>query len=151
MSEAIDRDAAQTADRIVQRERRRVRTLAFLTVALWGVAALLIPSVYLPLGAKLKQLAQLTPPAPPAQMDFSKLKPGEPVSLEYRVWVLCEIATHEWIVGAGILAVALGAGLLASVCSVALALTVRRVTLRQVSTSLAEISEQLRQLRSATS
>ena len=42
---------------------------------------------------------------------------------------------------------AITAAILASATSIALALTIRRSTLRQVSANLAEISEQLRQLK----
>jgi hypothetical protein len=40
--------------------------------------------------------------------------------------------------------------MLASLCTVMLALMIRRVTLRQVSESIAELSEQLRRSRRAT-
>jgi hypothetical protein len=42
------------------------------------------------------------------------------------------------------------AAILASSTSIALALTIRRSTLRQVSANLAEISEQLRQLKAGS-
>src|SRR4051794_12780070 len=45
--------AKQAADQAIARERRRIRLWAVVTIGLWLVAGLLIPSVYLPYGGKL--------------------------------------------------------------------------------------------------
>jgi hypothetical protein len=50
-------------------------------------------------------------------------------------------------VGVVMLGMALLTGLLASICTVALSLTIRRVTLRQISENLAQISTQIRELK----
>ena len=157
-------DAAALTDEVVRRDRRRIRSLATLTVALWVIAALLIPSVYLPLGAKMKQYARLAlrdhpeaagrmlsdeeidrapMPVPPDQVAATLAR------VQHEHWILAQLVIHQWIIGAMILAMALAAGILASGSTVWLALTIRRTTLRQVSASLAVISEQLRQIKSS--
>lgn len=156
------RDAKRTAERVLKRDRRWIRTLAVLTVALWIIAALLIPSVYLPLGAKMKQYAHLVlannPTAAGRILSESEMErapiPVPPDQLaptvarmQHEQWILAQLVIHQWIIGAIIMGLALTAGVLASACSVALAMTIRRTTLRQVSANLAEISEQLRQLK----
>ena len=165
MTHVNDVDAARrTADEVVRRERRRIRQLAAVTIGFWLLAALLIPSVYLPIGAKLKHYAQVLqagapagfhidqdvrePPAPPP--PATQELPAVVSELRHQQWIMGQIIVHEWMVGALILAFALAAGILASASTVALAMTIRRVTLRQVSEQLAQISEQLRQLQRGT-
>ena len=162
MSNVNDRDEARrTADRVVRRERRRIRSLAVLAVGLWVLAALLIASVYLPMGAKLKQFAKILAADAPAGFHFDPQRidtttPPTPAAAElpavvaqmrHQQWIMGQIVFHEWIVGAIILAFALATGVLASVATVVLALTIRRVTLRQVGEQLAQISDQLRQIQ----
>ena len=161
MSNTSD-DAREMADTVLKRERRRLRALAGLAIGLWIIAALLIASVYLPIGAKLNQFAKmLRADAPagfrfdPQRVDASTLPtvptadqlPNVVGDLRHKQWIMGEVIAHEWLVGAFILALALATGMVASVATVALALTIRRVTLRQVSEQLAQISEQLRQLQ----
>ena len=160
----VNEDARQTADRVVRRERRRIRQLAAVTVGLWVVAALLIPSVYLPLGAKVRHYAQVLQagaPAgthldpdvatavPAAPLPTTREVPTELADLRKQQWIIGQIVYHQWVIGAIILSLALAAGILASASSVALALTIRRVTLRQVSEQLAQISNQLKHMQSA--
>lgn len=155
-------DAQRTTEAVLRRDRRRIRALAILTIGLWVLAALLIPSVYLPLGAKVKQLATLLDAVNPGAADVvvsdnAATEPVAPVApedvpavlarVQHQTWIVGQIVYHQWIIGAIILTFALAAGILASVASVALALTIRRVTLRQVASSLAQISEQLRDLQ----
>jgi hypothetical protein len=159
-------DARQTAQTIVLRERGRIRRLAILTIGLWIVAALLIPSVYLPLGAKVKHYAEILetgapkgthldtdrPDAvPAAPVPTMQQLPGEVADLRRQQWIMGQIIYHQWIIGAIILGLALAAGILASGSTVALAMTIRRVTLRQVSEQLGQISEQLRQIQRGAS
>ena len=152
------------AAEIVRRDRRRIRALAALTIGLWLLAGLLIPSVYLPLGGKLREFGKVMDAANPGARDAvltdgAKWSTSRPTptaedipqrlaQVEQQTWVVSQIVMHEWLVGAIILTLALLAAMLASVSTVALSLTIRRSTLRQVSANLAEISEQLRQLRS---
>jgi hypothetical protein len=163
MSNISNEDARTTADKIVRRERRRIRTLAGLAIGLWIIATLLIASVYLPVGAKLKQFAiMLSHDAPagfrydpfppgnataPAPVPTAEQLPGVVAEIHRQQWVMGEIILHEWIVGAIILVLAMATGGVASVATVVLALTIRRVTMRQVSEQLATISDQLRQLQ----
>ena len=156
-------DARRIAQQVIRRDHRRIRALAIATVGLWLVAALLIPSIYLPFGAKVKHFAgQLDADIPAAERrgGTDPSRPAAPIPpvaaedvpqvlarVQHQQWIIGQIAAYQWIVGAGILACALGAAILASAATVALALTLRRVTLRQVTESLGEMSEQLRLLR----
>jgi hypothetical protein len=153
--------ARQTADRVVARERRRIRMWAVLTVGLWLVAALLMTGIYLPYGAKLnhfiKQLDEENPginrsllidrapnvnPPPPKPEEI----PAAIIKLQREQWIIAHIVGYQWLVGAGMLSLAIGAAILASVSTVALSLTIRRMTLRRVNEGLAQIAEQLRRL-----
>jgi hypothetical protein len=155
-------EAKRTAEAVLKRDRRRIRALATLTIGLWAIAALLIPSVYLPLGAKMKQYARIVlasnptaanrilsdtemerapMPVPPDQLAATLAR------VQHEQWILAQLVFHQWIIGAIIMSLALAAGILASISTVALAMTIRRTTLRHVSANLAEISEQLRQLK----
>ena len=151
----------QTADRAIGRERRRIRMWAVLMIGFWLVAALLMTSIYLPYGAKLnhfiKQLDEENPginrslmvdrapnvnPPPPTPEEI----PAAVIKLQREQWIVSHIVGYQWLVGAGMLALAIGAAILASVSTVALSLTIRRVTLRQVNEGLAQIAEQLRRM-----
>ena len=156
-------DARIAAERVVCKERNRIRRWAVLSIGLWVLAGLLIPSIYLPVGAKLHEYGKLIDEANPGAADpilkDGAIAPLMPLPtqqelpdlvarLRHQQWITSHIIVHEWFVGAIILVLAIGAALLASASTVALALTIRRVTLRQVSANLAEISEQLRRLQS---
>ena len=156
----MSNDARQTADAVVRRERRRIRSLGALAIGLWILAALLIASVSLPIGAKLKYYSKTLQAGAPSGFNIDQDKPQPPTpipttqelptvvaDLRRQQWIMGQIIFHEWLVGAIILAFALATGVLASVATVVLALTIRRVTLRQVGEQLATISDQLRQLQ----
>src|SRR5204862_290015 len=82
------------------RDRRKIRTLAVLTVGLWLITALLIPGVYLPLGGKMKQnVERLRAPE----------HGGTPLTVQQVADSVAELAEHQWWVGAIILAFALSA------------------------------------------
>ena len=160
MANTINDDARRTADDVVRRERRRIRTLGVLAIGLWVLAALLIASVYLPIGAKLKHYGKTFQAGAPPEFTIDQDRPqaSAPVpttqeipavvaDLRRQQWAMGEIIIHEWIVGAMILTFALATGVLASIATVWLSLTIRRVTMRQVGEQLAQISEQLRQLQ----
>ena len=155
-------DAKRTAEAVLKRDRRRIRALATLTIGLWVIAALLIPSVYLPLGAKMKQYAHIVLASNPTaanrilsdtEMERSPMPvppdqlPATVARMQHEQWILAQLVFHQWIIGAIIMGLALAAGILASVSTVALAMTIRRTTLRHIAANLAEISEQLRQLK----
>jgi hypothetical protein len=141
-------DAARTAEAVLRRGHKHIRRLVVITVGLWILAALLIPSVYLPLGAKLKEHSEIIKEPTPLAAPLSAQQMGDAlVEIQHRQWIVGQLVFHEWIIGAIILGLALAAGILASISTVALALTIRRVTMERVSASLAEISDQLRLLR----
>src|SRR4051794_1553081 len=112
MSNTSD-EARQTADNVLRRERRRIRALGVLVVGLWVLAALLIASVYLQIGAKLNEFAKmLRADAPagfrfdPQRIDTSPL-PAEPTAeqlpkivndLRHKQWIMGEVIAYEWIV-----------------------------------------------------
>jgi hypothetical protein len=153
-------EAQHTAERVFQRNRRRIRALAALAIGLWVLGFLLIASVYLPLGAKLKVYARMLNEQNPGAADTllsDRAKPMQPPTTQnipaaldevrHQHWIVAQIVFHEWIIGAFILVMALGTGFLASVTTVGLALTIRRVTLGQVNESLTQISNQLREIQ----
>ena len=131
-------DAAALAGEIFRRDRLRIRTLAFLTVALWIFAGLLIPAIFLPLAAKvMKTLDDLNRAAAVGEtLTANQVLAATGPLFQY----LIKVTMVSFFF-------AITAAILASITSIALALTIRRATLRQVSANLAEISEQLRQLR----
>src|SRR5439155_22856223 len=102
MSDSHDQsDAKRTAERVLTRDRRRIRSWAAATVGLWLLAGLLIPSVYLPLGGKLKQFAQTLPPTPPdAALPTAEQLPQTVADLQHQQWIVRNIVVHGWIVGA---------------------------------------------------
>ena len=131
-------EAQRLAADVIRRESKRVRTLAVLTICLWLLAALLIAAMALPALAKMKVAAiAMTQPAPGARE----------VTAQHLAERLSVLLGGMLAIGVIMLGMALLAGLLASICTVALALTIRRTTLRQVSDGLAQISAQLRELK----
>jgi hypothetical protein len=134
-------DLRPIVEQVARRDRRRIRLLASATIALWVLAILFVPAVFLPLAAKIKYhlivLGELASTTHPALADVRRDSIPRLVEM---ILVVTAI-----MIGAMLLT-----SLLASICTVALALTIRRVTLRQVTASLAQISEQLRQLRRAS-
>jgi len=141
MSQAnVPDDLRPIVEEVVRRDRRRIRMLAFTTIALWVLAILLVPAFFLPLAAKFKMSLGALPDVPGSAAT-------QPVTAHQLAGILTELLPYELLVTGIMVGVVLLASLLASISTVALALTIRRVTLRQVSASLAQISEQLRQLR----
>jgi hypothetical protein len=133
-------DSAALAAEIFRRDRARVRNLAILTIALWIIAGLLIPSIFLPLAAKVVK-------------DFDALSQaaaGQALTVNDVVGATGSLLKYTIKVTLASFFMAILAAILASSTSIALALTIRRSTLRQVSANLAEISEQLRQLKAGS-
>src|SRR4051812_13842103 len=126
MSNISNEDARTTADKIVRRERRRIRMLAGLVIGLWIIATLLIASIYLPIGAKLNQFAiMLSHDAPPrfrydpfrpmdanapAPVPTAEQLPGVVAEIHRQQWIMGEVIRHEWLVGAFILVLAMATG-----------------------------------------
>jgi hypothetical protein len=133
-------DASALADEIVRRDRRRVRLLATLTVLLWVAAGALIPAVFLPLAAEVVKTLDTLEKA-------SAAAPG--VSAADIVAAIGPLLKYTIKVTLVSFSFAIIAAVLASITTIALALSIRRSTLRQVSANLAAISEQLRALKPA--
>jgi hypothetical protein len=112
---------------LAARDRRRVRLLTALTVLLWLAAVLLVVTMIVMYNLfvipKLKHEAQ----------DAGQ-----------RVWSLISYVIGG---GAALIGVAVIILAMATMTSLMLLFTSRRATLRQVQTGLAEVSEQLRQIR----
>jgi hypothetical protein len=134
-------DADALAGEIVRRDRWRLRLLAVLTVALWIVAGLLIPAVYLPFAAKVVKTME----------GLNRAIEGgggeKPLTAADLVNAIGPLVGGSVKVSMVAFSFAILAAILASITTVALALTIRRATLRQVGAQLAVISEQLRQLQ----
>jgi hypothetical protein len=135
----VHADARRVAEAVLRKEGRRVRTLATLAIGLWVASVFLIASVFLPAAAQAKKAAvELT--RPPV--------PGQVLTAQQLADTLAPLLLRTFGVVGLMLGMALLTALLASISTVALALTIRRFTLRQVSASLAEISAQLRSQQS---
>ena len=134
-------DAAALAAEIFRRDRARMRNLAILTIALWLLAALLIPSIFLPLAAQVVKTHDELNQAAGA---------GKALTAADVLAVTGPLLQYTIKVTLASFFMAITAAILASITSIALALTIRRATLRQVSANLAEISEQLRQLKAGS-
>jgi hypothetical protein len=128
---AASPDPQQVAREVVRRDQRWIRALAAAVTLLWVLAAAgavwLLCFYQIQIAPRLRAYA-----AGRAQLqnDWDK-------------WALVG-DWAAWSVLAFMLAL-----LLAAVCTVGLILLSRRATLRQINASLAEISQQLRQLRPA--
>ncbi len=133
----------QVAAVVLKRDRSRIRRLAAMSILLWliavtgiGVIAYGYFEIYMP-----RVTGILTQPVAP-----------EDRNLEYEEYLrgteegLLFLQRTGWIVALGSLA----AVAVAAIATVALITAARRVTLRQVEASLAEISEQLQSLRQST-
>ena len=128
------------AAEIVRRDRSRVRLLAAASISLWVLTGLLIPALFLPMWAKVSQQADA--------LDRAATE-APPVTAAQVAGIVSETSRVVVTASALMVAIAIGASLLASIVTVALALTIRRVTLRHVASSLAQISDQLRTLQRA--
>jgi predicted Co/Zn/Cd cation transporter (cation efflux family) len=140
----VPADATALAAEVFRRDRARVRVLAALTIGLWILAGLLIPAILLPFAAKVIMTMDQLDRAVQASGAGGG---GQPLTANDLVTALDPLLRGSLKVTMGAFAFAILAAVLASITSVALALTIRRATLRQVSANLAQISEQLRQLR----
>jgi hypothetical protein len=134
-----EKQPAAIAGGVLRRERRRVRLLAAATITLWALAALTVPALFFPLRAQvLWQADALEQSAVNREFRVDAYS----VALDVVSMVRGAIFASSWL-----LTILTATSLLAAVCTIALVLTVRRITLRQLGEGLAEISEQLRLLR----
>jgi hypothetical protein len=132
---AVAPEVRRQVEQILRRDRRRVRLLAALAVSLWAAASA---------GVFLISYVFFTALLPKLQAYYRR--PEEHAGRwaeQGDIWAVIGQGI-AWVVTASFAAL-----LAAAVSTVALVLTSRRATLRQINASLAGISEQLRQLRQA--
>jgi hypothetical protein len=128
-------DTRALTDRVLARDRRRVRVLTWLTGGTWLLVAVTILCMLVIIGFILPALAKLKDPAyqariTPAQRE--QIQSGLDKGL-----TMCMVVTIFTV----------GALSLAGLCTLGLVVATRRATLRQVNANLVEITEQLKQLR----
>lgn len=131
-------DVRQQTWRIVERDRRRVRRLTFITIAVWLLAVALILSVLVAFGFIFPREARLF-----EEMQERKL----PTAEREKLWMMELMAFQK-----GTLLMAFSIAILswAAFSTVLLVFASRRATLRQINSSLLEVSEQLKQMRQKT-
>jgi uncharacterized membrane protein YjgN (DUF898 family) len=128
-------DAQGLTQKVLERDRRRVRLLTGLTVAVWLLAAALILLDLVGFGFILPAQAHLR-----EMTAAGKGTQAERDELQHQVVISFEMGTV--VIGYSVLVMAV-----AALCTVFLIMASRRATLRQVNASLLVISEQLRQAR----
>ena len=120
---------------VLRRDRRSVRLLTALTIILWTLAALgivVVLNIFLWLAPKQAQLMR--------DVSRDRIAVADRERIEHLHFLIFEKATV-------MVAVSVAALTLAALGTVILVFASRRATLRQVSASLAEISEQLKRLQ----
>jgi hypothetical protein len=139
----ISSDAGTDPNRILQRQRRRIRNLSVVIIGFWLIALLLITTMLLPMWGKAKQLGLLERPDRTTTAPVAS--PGSPSHVS-NAQIFQAVAT----VSTFIAIITTLAALLSAIATVWLVSTVRRTTLHQISAALAEISAQLKQLQRPT-
>ena len=133
-------DPRQLTQRVLQRERRRMRLLTALAVLLWLLAAAGVSFVvYATLWHLYPKHQQLMRNAALGNLPVEQIV--ELQSLHFQAVRIC-----TQVIAASVAALAL-----AALCTILLVLASRRVTLHQINTNLAEVSEQLKLLRHPSS
>jgi flagellar basal body-associated protein FliL len=124
---------------ILDRDRRKVRLWAVLSVGSWILAAglvlfiLVMFGLLFPLQAKLQQ---------EAKQPTGRVAPAERERMQQEADVAFKMGSVLITLSVGVLS-------LAALSTVFLVLASRRATLRQVNATLVDVSDQLRQLRQA--
>jgi ABC-type Fe3+ transport system permease subunit len=133
-------DAREQTWRVLERDRRRVWRWTALTIALWSSAIVMVLlmlvayGLVFPLQAKLRQEEQV------ARLG---LTPQQQAEAQFKAQVVFQMITVGVTVSVGLTCFAI-------LSSVFLGLASRRATLRQINASLLEISNQLKELRQAS-
>jgi type II secretory pathway component PulL len=142
MSARSPADTRALTDRVLALDRRRVRLLTGVTVGAWLVAAGMVLLLLLSFGLLLPAMAKAREEdaAFRAAAAAGKAPAVPPDSRGHAL----EIAFKMMTVG---ITMTVGALTLAGLCTIGLVSATRRATLRQVNANLAEIAEQLKQLR----
>jgi hypothetical protein len=134
-------DMRQLTWRVLERDRRRVRRLTWLTVGVWLLAVGLIVLVLVWFGLLFPRQAQLAL-AVEAGVEAGKIPEARRAQLQRQLQVSFQMGTLTIAFSVLVLA-------LAALCTVLLVSASRRATLRQVNAGLLEVSEQLKVLRQA--
>lgn len=128
-------DVRQQTWKILERDRRRVRRLTFVTVVVWLLAVALILGVLVAFGFIFPREAKL----------MSEIQQGKiPAAEQGKLWMVEMVAFQK---GTLLMAFSITILSFAALSTVLLVFASRRATLRQINSSLVEISEQLRQMR----
>ena len=128
-------DTRALTDRVLARDRRRVRVLTWLTVGTWLLAAALVILLLIAFGLILPARAKLKDPA-----YQNRTTAAQRDNLQSEL-------EKAFMLGSVVITFTVGALSLAGLCTFGLVLATRRATLRQVNANLVEITEQLKQLR----
>ena len=129
--------AAKTAA-ILQQDRFRVRLLTWATVAVWILALVLIFGDLVNFALLFPRHALFL-----QQLDAGQITPAERDQIQRELFISFQMGTL-------VIAFSVFVTTLAAFLTVLLILATRRATLRQVNANLAEICEQLRQMRGKT-
>lgn len=132
--DAVD-DARRLTRKVLERDGRRVRLLAALTLVLWAIAAagiLLVLYAFLAIHPERRNAARDAEPG--------RVAPAERERNEQIYWAVIEKTTAVVAISVAVLA-------LAALGTVLLVLASRQATVRQVNAALLEISEELRRLK----
>jgi hypothetical protein len=130
-------DARQQTWQVLERDRRRVRRLTGLTVAVWVLAMLLALGVLVAFGFLFPQYALLVHGVEQGKLTQAQ---GQDMLRMYLMGLQKNLLIQ---------ALSVAALALAAICTVLLVFASRRATLRQLNASLIEIAEQLKRLRPA--
>jgi hypothetical protein len=128
-------DARAITDRVLARDHRRVRVLTWLTVGTWLVAAGLVVFLLVAFGLIFPAMAKLKD-----DKFKDRITPAQREQVQNELEVAFKLSTV-------VITFTVGALSLAGLCTLGLVTATRRATLRQVNANLAEIAEQLKQLR----
>jgi hypothetical protein len=129
--------AREITRKVLERDRRRVRRLAILTIALWVTAAAGILLVLYALLALHPAKLQ-----PMRDDERGRVTGAERERIEQMRWMVIEKTT-------AVVAISVATLALAALGTVFLVFAARAATIRQVNATLVEISEQLKQLQQA--
>jgi hypothetical protein len=131
-------DVKDLTRRVLEKDRRRVRRLTVLTILLWLMALIMVLSIFVAMGLVMPMQAKVRDGKHKGKIA------GNEAEVAFMVnQVLPQMLTLAVAGSVGVLG-------LAALCTVFLVLATRQATLRQVSASLLEISEQLKQLQQAS-
>ncbi len=128
-------DARRLTWQVLERDRRRVRLLAGLAIALWVLAALLVLGMFVAMGLLMPRMAKLAQDAEAGRVAAAERERQEQENRVTEQMITLGVAASVGVLG------------LAALATVFLVLASRRATLRQINAGLLELSEQLNQLR----